>query len=198
MAYFDKLKTAKEILGKRPGFLKSESSFQDLEEEIPHLDMAEKRTRPGHSSEEHWGANDVISKQGDEFKRENIPIRCVEEVRTCILMGLGPIQASGIAVNTNFILPSSLTEDQEDIDDIPLSQPIKEKKRKTDNSPTGDKKRLFLDRMLHGVQVKSRFDKRRFKTIKIETHDLTEGDVSDILNEGKFSTDDEFLRLSIK
>ena len=238
MAHFDKLKLAKEILGRSPGFLKTESSVLDVEEELSHLDMAEKRSKHGHSPEEDWGVNDQITKQGDEFDREvsvqqhrsgtstrttrasskklkttnvrdqltfnltfslkNIPSHWIEEVRACILMGLGPIQSSGIDLNTYFDLPTSSDVNVQDMEDDSSPEPPREKKRKTNNSPRNDNKRILLEKMRQGVQVKSRFDKCRFKTIKIGNGGLTEGDVTNILEEGNFFTDNEFLKLCIK
>ena len=82
----------------------------------------------------------------------------------------------GTSVNTNFEVPVAQT-------DIPSTsavcsplRPPPEKKRKTDDKRRTDIKTILMDRMRAGVQIKSRFDSRRFKTIKIGSDGLTEDD----------------------
>ena len=132
------------------------------------------------------------------FSLKNIPSHYIEEVRECILMGLGPILSSGLDINTSFEVPKPT-------DDAPSTsaadhppKPPPEKKRKTEDTSKDNIKKILMDKIKAGVQIRSRFVKKRFKTIKIGNHGLTENDVANILKEGNFVTNDEFLKLCIK
>ena len=66
MDQFEKLKIAKSILSRKPGFLQQEFILAGVDEEAASSDMGDKRTRLLPPIIEPWD-EDSLSKQGEDF-----------------------------------------------------------------------------------------------------------------------------------